>query len=481
MQDATPPICSDTPSSPASDESLYTRARELLTSGDEAGAQAQLIALAEGGSRYWEVYNDLGGMAIAQQDLESALALLVHAVELQFTPGKASVNLALVQSVRQEYEDALATLGPVLRTDPNNADALSLLRQILGEAPTLNVITWARLVADLRTLSAKQRQLLDQAAHFDQLLRDANGKNERLQRQIARLQAELSARRASGDQADWKVINAVSDQKWLDILIDSIEIPSYRGFPLPTFPDDSLQIGTVGSSNTNALREGHNFFLAVKRLATRHGCPLHPDMKLLDFGTGWGRYARMFLKEFPPDNILGVDVDAGFVDICRASFPYGRFETVPAFPPSGLQSAGVDLIVAYSVFSHLSESAANAWIKEFSHLLAPGGIVAITTQGRSFIEFCEDIRQRGDLESAWHQNLARSFIDREDCERRYDAGEFLYSATGGGDVRPSSFYGEALIPRGYVERNWTDELELLEFIDDRGFLPQTLIMLRKRV
>ena len=39
-------------------------------------------------------------------------------------------------------------------------------------------------------------------------------------------------------------------------------------------------------------------------------------------------------------------------------------------------------------------------------------------------------------------------MDRDQALSDYDAGKFLHSATGGGDFRPSSFYGETLIPKG---------------------------------
>ena len=80
----------------------------------------------------------------------------------------------------------------------------------------------------------------------------------------------------------------------------------------------------------------------------------------------------------------------------------------------------------------------------------------------------------------WHKKLAASFVDAAGCLAAYDRGEFLFEATGGGDVRPSTFYGEALIPEGFVTRHWSQYLEPLAFIDDRGQLPQALIVMRKR-
>jgi hypothetical protein len=41
------------------------------------------------------------------------------------------------------------------------------------------------------------------------------------------------------------------------------------------------------------------------------------------------------------------------------------------------------------------------------------------------------------------------------------------------------FYGETLIPEGYVRAHWTEALRLVDFVDDRNVLPQALIVMQK--
>ena len=75
------------------------------------------------------------------------------------------------------------------------------------------------------------------------------------------------------------------------------------------------------------------------------------------------------------------------IDAARASFPYCRFDRIDPLPPTSFAAGSFDLITAYSVFSHLAEHASLAWVQEFSRLLSPGGIMAVTTQRRDFIEY----------------------------------------------------------------------------------------------
>jgi len=199
---------------------------------------------------------------------------------------------------------------------------------------------------------------------------------------------------------------------------------------------------------------------------------------VLDFGCGWGRILRCFLKDCPAANLRGVDVDPMLVETCRSSFPYCTFEQVNPLPPTSFSNGSFDLVTAYSVFSHLAEHASLAWVKEFSRLLSPRGVLAVTTQRRDFIEYCRSLRGQ-EHEFGWHRVLANSFVDTDAAYAAYDAGQYLYAPTGGGPSRPSDFYGEALIPKAYVQQHWTPFLKFVDFVDDRTAMPQALIIMQK--
>ncbi|AMO35704.1 glycosyltransferase [Thauera humireducens] len=464
------------------DRQQLETARSLIAKDQLADAADILTAMVQAETQLSGAYHDLGCLAVRQGDVETAISLFSMALERDPESVTARRNLALVQGIEQQYEEALATLSPILRSGFAGNDDYGLVRDILGKVPALGPIAWARLLSDLRTPSPEQRKALDEHESLVSQLAATRAENDRLQAEVAELRAEL--RSLAGNPSTgarniaWARIHALSDEDWLKVLIRSVDTPAYQGFPLPGFPAEGLQTGIVGSSNESALREGFNFYRTVKTLCADQDHPLTATTRLLDFGTGWGRYARIFMKEISPDNIVGVDVDPSLIDVCRNTFPCCSFEVVPPTPPTQLQAGGFDLVIAYSVFSHLSEAAATAWIEEFARILAPGGMIAITTQGRGFIEYCEQIRRTGEITHPWHLKLAQSFTDVAACHAAYDRGEFLYSATGGGDARPSSFYGEALVPPGFVDRVWSRYLEPVAFIDE-GKLPQALIVMRK--
>jgi SAM-dependent methyltransferase len=272
--------------------------------------------------------------------------------------------------------------------------------------------------------------------------------------------------------------SALSDEEWVNVLVRSISEPVIDGFRLPAFADPELQRNTVGHAGEHTLREVAPFFFRVKHYAQQANRPLGADTRVLDFGCGWGRILRFFLKDCQPDHLVGVDVDAEFVNVCRSTFPYATFEQVTPLPPTRFANGSFDVITAYSVFSHLAEHASLAWVEEFSRLLRPGGLMVVTTQLRDFIAFCESLRGK-DYEHGWHKGLANSFVDVAASYAAYDAGQYLYAPTGGGPARPSDFYGETLIPEGYVRTHFTKFLRFVDFVADKRELPQALIVMQK--
>ena len=71
------------------------------------------------------------------------------------------------------------------------------------------------------------------------------------------------------------------------------------------------------------------------------------ECDVLDFGCGWGRYTRLFLKDTPPDRIVGVDVDPEFVALSAQLLSGVKFSVVTALPPTDLPANHFDLIYAY--------------------------------------------------------------------------------------------------------------------------------------
>ncbi len=276
------------------------------------------------------------------------------------------------------------------------------------------------------------------------------------------------------------IVKDMTDEQYLGLILESVEHPYVNGIKMPGFPSEEIQKQFVGSSKEHALREGHHFYLLVKKYCDLLGVSLNSNSCILDFGCGWGRIARYFFKDVERENFFGVDVDKGMIDFCTAEMGHGTYITTTPAPPTILKENCFDVIYAYSVFSHLHENVAMKWIEEFARILKPGGLLIATTEGRSFLDYCESLRAKGqDLQFGWHKALSESFIPVEKAKQDYDDGKFLFSPTGGGGVRDAAFYGEAIIPNQYIKNNYSRFLTLCDFFDDPGRLPQALFVMQK--
>jgi len=271
---------------------------------------------------------------------------------------------------------------------------------------------------------------------------------------------------------------------WFNLLCSSLtdhSITTPHGDLLPAFPSEDLQRNTTSLSGEAALRQACGFYSDISGVLDDSNSPIQPDWEILDFGSCWGRICRFFLRDVPLKNIRGIDVDQRFVGTCKELFNSENFAVCSALPPSECKNSSVNLITAYSVFSHLSEAAFRAWMVEFYRILKDDGVVAFTTRNPAFLDYCAYLRGRDDL-SGYTKALSEMIPDIADAKDRYGSGEFIFvteKGLGGGGAMDGSFYGEAFIPEAYVKRTLSDLFEILDFKTIGNGYDQALFVLKR--
>lgn len=278
----------------------------------------------------------------------------------------------------------------------------------------------------------------------------------------------------------------MSRSEWYALLCKSLsgeDAMSSFGDPLPRFPSEELQRNTTSLSGEQALSQANGFYGDIIEALDSRDIRIEPDWVILDFGSCWGRISRFFMRDVSKKNIHGVDVEKEFVDICNDLFDSDNFSVCQAMPPLKLADSSVNLVSAYSVFSHLSEVAFLAWLREFGRILKPGGIVAFTTRNEGFLDYCASLNSRRDELSGYQLALATTLGGDTGLRHKYRAGEFVFfsdrGVSGGGSMN-ESFYGEAFIPRMYVQDHLADEFEILDYNPVGQAYDQALFVLKKR-
>ncbi len=253
------------------------------------------------------------------------------------------------------------------------------------------------------------------------------------------------------------------------------------GKELPGFPSETVQANTTGQAGVDTLKEAFTFYQDCTNVFIQLGNPLASQHNLLDFGVGWGRISRFFLRDLPLEHIYGIDVMNEFVQICKQTFNSDNFAVCNPFPPTDISDGHIDYIVGYSVFSHLSEKACVSWMKEFHRILAPNGIVALTTRGRHFFDFCEGLK--AEEHTGYLGALSRMFPDFSEARVRYDNGQFVHAnsdGVNGGGAMTSEFYGETFIPETYASVAYSEWFTLERFLFDPSRQTHPIMFFRKK-
>jgi ubiquinone/menaquinone biosynthesis C-methylase UbiE len=300
--------------------------------------------------------------------------------------------------------------------------------------------------------------------------------------QDAALQDPAPEAMTSADPSD--VFAPLTDEEWHDVVVRSIVEPVIDGVRMPGFPDPAIQALYTSTQWEETLAEAFSFFRIAKGAAAAVGRPLHRDAKLLDFGVGWGRIARMFMKDIAGDNIYGVDVDPQILDLCRELMPSGHYSLTGNDEPLPFEDATFDVATAFSVFSHLSPKTHVVALNELHRVLRPNGLLVLTTLSRGFIDECYAATSNPES-SDWARERAQlvstTFPDWRTRLLAHEPSEFFYLPAGGGfEWTGPEHYGWSMITVEYAKEHWTDRFDIVDHIDDPSVFKQACFVLQKR-
>jgi hypothetical protein len=270
----------------------------------------------------------------------------------------------------------------------------------------------------------------------------------------------------------------LTDSQWLELLIASTKSENVHGLRFPQYPNLTVQAQFVGSSNEHALHEAFLFYDFFKAEAEKAGSPLRAGARILDFGTGWGRFLRFFWKDVKESGLHGVDVDPLIIESCRSLGVPGELRQIAPLGPLPYGDASMDVILAYSVFTHLPENVHRHWMGEFKRVVSPGGIVALTIEPRRFLEFVGGLKDKTP-ENGWYASLQRFSDYAIAMLPIYDSGQLVYLPTGGGDFRDATVYGDAVCPTNFFEQNWAPEFVVRVHVDDPKRFWQAAVILQR--
>ncbi|WP_409915991.1 methyltransferase domain-containing protein [Hyphomonas sp.] len=284
--------------------------------------------------------------------------------------------------------------------------------------------------------------------------------------------------RLDGENIFASQFGSLSVEQWVDVLIRSIDERVIDGVEFPTFPPAEMQSGIHGHFGAHSIREAAMFYNFIRDNGlVGPGAPWHGKGYMLDYGSGWGRINRLFLRDFPLRNIIGYEPSNRFASVARSCNPYISFLSGGYLPDGVLPQNRFDLIVGWSIFSHLSLKSATAWLAEMQRVTRPGAAIVLTTWGMRFLERLKAAKHKIEAGEDVHWYTRHCVAASGDIDQNIDAykkGEFVWFKSGPSDLYGEAFLGEAPLKKLLAEH--APKLMLAKF--DAESLPQDVFILR---
>lgn len=187
---------------------------------------------------------------------------------------------------------------------------------------------------------------------------------------------------------------------------------------------------------------------------------------MLDFGCGCGRVLRWLVAD-RPTHISGTDIDAPAVQWVLENMPGVDARTNEGLPPLEFADQTFDLVIGYSIFSHLDETYQDRWLSELRRVTKPGAIVLLTVQGAFNWAYSVE-------------HPLKAVPELEDMKAELHAKGFLFWKNTTNDGHFPEFYQSTWHRRTYVEAHWRAYFDVLDVREAAGRPTQDIVVLQRR-
>jgi SAM-dependent methyltransferase len=152
--------------------------------------------------------------------------------------------------------------------------------------------------------------------------------------------------------------------------------------PEVNFPPAYMLYIAYGLNYKHYLEDGERTARWIKGQFEAH---LPAKGTILDWGCGPARITRHLPQVFENWQVIGTDYDQATIDWCSSALPNIQFLKNELIPPLPIGTGSVHAVISISIFTHLSAAAHENWKLELARILAPGGMLYVTTQGDVFL------------------------------------------------------------------------------------------------
>lgn len=196
----------------------------------------------------------------------------------------------------------------------------------------------------------------------------------------------------------------------------------------PKLPSVEVQSRFVGGSGEKMLPRNADFMRMFEAgVSTALNRPLR-NLRILDYGCGWGRLTRYFLRYCAPGDLVAADPDKPMVDeLIREHFP-AEVKNIPYLPETLDVGEDFDVVNLYSVFTHLPDWLLASIMKLLLRVVKPNSVVVFTVRAPEFWPYYSNATKDPRFDN---------------CEQEHKENGYVFVPLMGKNGQESRNYGDA--------------------------------------
>jgi SAM-dependent methyltransferase len=209
---------------------------------------------------------------------------------------------------------------------------------------------------------------------------------------------------------------------------------------LPRMASEEAQRNFTGNAGLTLLTQTVSF---VRALAYNYAAIRNRSLsgaRILDYGCGYGRITRLTYYYSDPAKIWAVDPWDVAIGLCQDAGLLGNLGQSDYLPKSlPAPEGGIDVMFAFSVFTHTSRSATDAALGALRRHIAKDGLLAITIRSPEY----------------WRANPDYA-ADAALYEARHAQEGFAFAPHGRDTVEGEATYGDTSMTLAFLAANYPD-------------------------
>ena len=236
--------------------------------------------------------------------------------------------------------------------------------------------------------------------------------------------------------------------------------------PFP-YPPPDLVFRVVGAAGLDWFLQSGRMTEEDFRLALADVGLSYADFSAVyDFGCGSGRVLRWLRAAAPHAALYGSDVDISAVAWLRRSLPGVDVRVNNALPPLPFRDGLFDLVLGFSVLTHLDAAYQDAWLAELRRVTLPGATLLLTVHG----------------EKAWREFRRTTLAQVAEVaalEAQLRREGFLFWRGDGWERHFPDYYHSSWHLPDYIHRHWSRWFTVLRVREGGARTIQDMVVLRR--